>query len=591
VPLSKVLFDSTIELHLDMEMVAIQSRATIVKLLQNLEKELIAKVADGVSDWSKARIAKQLSEADAVIRRYYDDAAGIARDTTTSVAQVSASATTDSLLMSVGNQVAMAAIPTASYLETLAGNTIIQGATQSAWWSRQSEDTAFKFQSAVRQGLVGAETTPQIVKRVRGVLDISKRNAETLVHTSVQSVANTTREKVMQDNSDVVAANEYSSALDRKTCLVCGSLDGLRWKNVTNKPIGHSVPYSPPTRHFRCRCSMVPVLKTWKELGINMDELPDGTRASMEGQVTDKTFEDWLKRKTESDPTFADRTLGKGRAELWRNNKITMDQMISGGKPLSLSELKAKYDIKNKLTLNDYIALGKTKADSIINAVGSGELEFRTELNRLLNKEIGTDISANIINYGSRNAASKLVVEASKLIPNSWTKAIDDFGSLTVRESTNRAYAVTFNQDYTGRKVDFKKWGFGVQEGSNNAGFIVTNKGNLSTALHELSHRVQSALPNLDAIFQDLHKRRTNGDKLKRLTDVYPNRGFRSTEVCKEDHYINAYFGKEYSGQALEVMTMSIESVMTKKDVFNELLSKDRELFDLVIGLLFHYAP
>jgi hypothetical protein len=75
-----------------------------------------------------------------------------------------------------------------------------------------------------------------------------------------------------------------------------------------------------------------------------MDELSDNTRASMEGQVNDKTFADWLKRKTETDPTFADRTLGKGRAELWRNNKITMDQMISGGKPLSLAELKAKYD-------------------------------------------------------------------------------------------------------------------------------------------------------------------------------------------------------------------------------------------------------
>jgi len=88
---------------------------------------------------------------------------------------------------------------------------------------------------------------------------------------------------------------------------------------------------------------MIPVLKTWRELGINMDELSDNTRASMEGQVTDKTFADWLKRKTETDPTFADRTLGKGRAELWRNGKITMDQMISGGKPLSLAELKAKY--------------------------------------------------------------------------------------------------------------------------------------------------------------------------------------------------------------------------------------------------------
>jgi hypothetical protein len=36
---------------------------------------------------------------------------------------------------------------------------------------------------------------------------------------------------------------------------------------------------------------------------------------------------------------------------------------------------------------------------------------------------------------------------------------------------------------------------------------------------------------------------------------------------------------------------MSIESVMAGKYVFNELLSKDRELFDLVIGLLFHYEP
>ena len=325
-----------------MERVAIQSRAIIVKLLENLEKELIAKVTDGVTDWSKARIDKQLKEASSVIKQYYDEAAGIARDTTTSVAQVSASATTDSLLMAVGNQVAMAAIPTASYLETLAGNTIIQGATQSAWWSRQSEDTAFKFQSAVRQGLVAAETTPQIVKRVRGVLDISKRNAETLVHTSVQSVANTTREKIFADNDDVMSGKEWSSALDRRTCPTCGALDGKRW-TTDSKPISHSMVYQIPPKHFKCRCSMIPVLKTWKELGINMDELSDNTRASMEGQVTDKTFADWLKRKTESDPTFADLTLGKGRAELWRNNKITMDQMISGGKPLSLSELQAKY--------------------------------------------------------------------------------------------------------------------------------------------------------------------------------------------------------------------------------------------------------
>ena len=125
-------------------------------------------------------------------------------------------------------------------------------------------------------------------------------------------------------------------------CPTCGALDGKRW-TTDGKPINHSMVYQIPPKHFRCRCSMVPVLKTWAELGINMDELPDGTRASMEGQVNDKDFESWLKRKTESDPAFADRTLGKGRAELWRNGKITMDQMISGGQPLTLSELRKKY--------------------------------------------------------------------------------------------------------------------------------------------------------------------------------------------------------------------------------------------------------
>jgi SPP1 gp7 family putative phage head morphogenesis protein len=341
-PLNKVLFDSTIELHLDMEMVAIESRATIVKLLQDLEKELIAKVADGVSDWSKARINAQLKEADSIINQYYGDIATTSQSASAGVAQVAASATADSLVAAVGGQVAISAIPTAAYLETLAGNTIIQGAVQRDWWERQAGDTAFKFQSAVRQGLVGAETTPQIVKRVRDVMDLSRRNAETLVHTSVQSVANTTREKIFADNDDVMSGKEWSSALDRKTCPTCGALDNKRW-TTDSKPINHSMAYRAPPNHWRCRCSMVPVLKTWKELGINMDELPDGTRASMSGQVTDKSFEDWLKRKTETDPTFADRTLGKGRAELWRNGKITMDQMISGGRPLSLAELNKKY--------------------------------------------------------------------------------------------------------------------------------------------------------------------------------------------------------------------------------------------------------
>ena len=599
-PLNRLLFDSTVELHLDMEMVAIQSRATIVKLLQNLEKELIAKVTDGVTDWSKARIAKQLSEADAVIRQYYDDAAGIARDTTTSVAQVAASATADSLVAAVGAQVAISAIPTAAYLETLASDTIIQGVTQSGWWSKQSSDSSFKFQSAVRQGLVGAETTPQIVRRVRDVMDLSRRNAETLVHTSVQSVANTTREKIFADNDDVMSGKEWSAALDRRTCPTCGVRDGKRW-DTKGKSISHSIPYTMPPQHFRCRCSMVPVLKTWKELGINMDELPDGTRASMEGQVNDKTFADWLKRKTETDTTFADKTLGKGRAELFRDGKITMDQMISGGQPLTLAELKAKYGapVPKILTIDDYIKHGA----KLTGAMPDGALNpslLHAEIIKRLHNEVGINTPC-LTKSGGEGA--KLAKLASQLFPDSWTGKTDSFGNFyTKAKEKTRGHCATlgaYYDQFVGRSV--KVHDFGTVAIEKNAGYMMVRKGDLGNAVHEYTHRMQAAMPELDKLFQDIHKRRTLNDPLEKLKDIYPAQGYKISEVSRKDKYINAYQGKEYNKEALEVMTMAMEYVLgltenhwlsnSRLDNFKKFYKDDRELFDFTVGVLFKWKP
>ena len=379
--LNKGLFDSSVEIHLDAEMAAASADKTIVKLLQNLEKELTAKLQKGVTEWSKARIIEQLNEAKVVIHQYYGDIENVSNDVTDNVSKAAAKATASSLSVAVGGQVPIKVVPPADYLKTLASNTIVQGAVQKEWWSSQAKDTASGFQTAVRQGLVAAETTPQIVKRVRGVMDISKRSAKTLVHTSVQSVANTAREKIFEDNGDVMSGKEWSAALDRRTCPTCGVRDGKRW-TIDNKPINHGIPYTIPPQHFQCRCSMIPVLKTWKELGINMDELPDSTRASMDGQVTDKTFADWLKRKTETDPTFADRTLGKGRAELWRDGKITMDQMISGGQPLSLNELKAKH---NRLTLNNMDIFKEAKSGGTYAGFYD---RYKNEYTKRLNKSV-----------------------------------------------------------------------------------------------------------------------------------------------------------------------------------------------------------
>lgn len=338
--LSKILYDAQLELGLDLERVSASARSDVLRLLKGLEKELIGKVSAGVTDWQKARIAKLLSETKAAIQSAYDVAAGVALDTTTTIAQVSATATAESLSMSLGEAI-KGVLPSANYLDAVASTAIVQGATQADWWTRQGQDTAWRFSSAVRQGLVAGETNQQIVHRVRQVMYVSRRNADALVRTSVQTVAAQAREKTFDANADIMASVEWVATLDNRVCLECANLDGKRWDYETKKQIGHKVPYRIPPIHFNDRCMIVPITKTFRELGIDIDEVPDGTRASMTGQVSDKTFGDWLKRQPAE---RVEEVLGKGRADLYQRGVITFQQLTDGnGAPLTLKELRHKY--------------------------------------------------------------------------------------------------------------------------------------------------------------------------------------------------------------------------------------------------------
>jgi hypothetical protein len=76
-------------------------------------------------------------------------------------------------------------------------------------------------------------------------------------------------------NSDVIKGTRLVCALDEQTCLKCLELDGS-----TNPP---KLPV-----HNGCRCVTVPVMKTFKELGLDIgvdEEILEGPRSSAIGQV------------------------------------------------------------------------------------------------------------------------------------------------------------------------------------------------------------------------------------------------------------------------------------------------------------------
>jgi hypothetical protein len=116
---------------------------------------------------------------------------------------------------------------------------------------------------------------------------------------------------------------------------------GAEW-DLDGVPInGNTLPFnSGCPRHWGCRSLIVPITLSYRELGIDVDK-PKGTRASDLGQIpSDTTFDGFLKRH---DAAYVDNLLGPGRAKLWRDGKITLNDLVNQtGRPLTLDQLARK---------------------------------------------------------------------------------------------------------------------------------------------------------------------------------------------------------------------------------------------------------
>lgn len=166
---------------------------------------------------------------------------------------------------------------------------------------------------------------------------------------------------------------------------------------------------------------------------------------------------------------------------------------------------------------------------------------------------------------------------ASKL-PDDWVEAGNAAGPLRVKVNENgRGY-------FNARKaVDVGKY----------ERFIQTDTG--STAEHEFIHHLQYAMPRLDALFQEEHRRRTSSEPLEWLGGNYAK-----SEKGRKDGYVEMYQGKEYEptathGPALEVITMAYQALLGEDGQaslwLRDMLRKDRDMVSLAVGALFHFRP
>ena len=102
----------------------------------------------------------------------------------------------------------------------------------------------------------------------------------------------------------------WSSMLDTSTCILCGSLDGQIFEDITNAPIFPA--------HDRCRCRLIP--------------LPD----FIDDEEAKITYSEWFERQSPKEKRVI---LGKTRFQLYEQG-MKIKQFVNNNKITPLKDLK-----------------------------------------------------------------------------------------------------------------------------------------------------------------------------------------------------------------------------------------------------------
>lgn len=359
-------------------------RDDVLAELKRLEGQLIAEVAQLPEDttaFKAARLNALLKQTqDSIVNAYalIAEAQGEALKNITATEQQKTNQILDNTF---SVDVATTAM-TPDQIEAAIGDQLLAGRFHEDWWDKQSDDLRGKFSATMRDGMAKGEGVDALVRRVRGtqaagfndgIMEISRRQAEALVRTSVQSAANTARIQSFLANTDIIKAIQWRSTLDSRTTVICIGLDGLQWTLPSFTPVGHDKPFPGPTAHWNCRSVQVPVLKSFAELSKKGAVRPPAApKASLDKLLTDsltekgmsdtqiaaalresritfdgeaapaETFDDFLRRKGVD---YQNQLLGPQRAALWRSGRITLRQLTDQtARPLTVEQLQKMVD-------------------------------------------------------------------------------------------------------------------------------------------------------------------------------------------------------------------------------------------------------
>lgn len=155
--------------------------------------------------------------------------------------------------------------------------------------------------AGVATGTNPREAARDMLRQVEGAFNGGLARAQNVARTEMLDAYRDASAHVHFANRDVLDGWTWIATLDRRTCPSCWGMHGTH----------HPINQPGPEDHQSGRCARMPKVKTWRELGIDMDE-PDGVVPDAEQEF-------------EQLPEAQQREIvGPGRLALMKAGKITL---------------------------------------------------------------------------------------------------------------------------------------------------------------------------------------------------------------------------------------------------------------------------
>lgn len=461
--------------------------------------------------------------------------------------------------------------------------------------------------SAITQGILQGESIPQISKRLTDTVGMDHRAAVRSARTATTGAENKGRIDSYKraEKMGIKIKKTWLATLDGRTRHAHRYMDGQ--KQDTDKPFKSDLgtimypgdPHAHPANVYNCRCTLIAQVQnqdvdasdlsdrnTRKLGGMSYDEWkaskPGPSKAKKKTKPDKPATETAKKAKPQKPKTYPDTFEGKiARIQdrVKANGSASEDDLKEAGKliakkrkddrasRLAQAEMIKKERDKIFDSIMDYPAGSKDRenaiekwkkldADCAKSKLNPSKMDNAQDLKQVLSsiREMGSggqDINKHLGNSKSKVAQS--VKDAYDIYPSDWVKKSVDMGNLHPQK-VKRGY-------YNGVTIAISAEGESA----------------FKTAIHELGHRMEDAVPGIKQSEKDFYDRRTKGEELKWL-----GRPYGKNEKARKDDFINPYMGKDYGGDGYELVSMGFEMAYTRP----ELLAKDPDMESWIYGIL-----